>query len=59
MLLGQHNSRCTGMIARIGFRLLVTGVMLLIDDNQADVRDGQEDGTSWSEDHEGLVIGDW
>ena len=51
MFLGQDDRRCPGMIARVGFGLFVTGFMLLIYDDQPDIGNGEEDGTSCSEDH--------
>ena len=57
MLFRQDNGCRARMITRVRFRLLITRVMLFIYDDQSDIRDGQEDRTSWSQDHE--VIGDF
>ena len=57
MYLPQHDRRSAGMVTGVGFGLLVTGFMLLIYDDEADIGNRKEDRTTCSEDHE--VIGDW
>ena len=47
----KHDSSVSGVIARHGILLFVGGLVLLVDDDEAEALERQEDGTAGSEDN--------